>query len=365
MMRIALVDPFYDISHQLWSVGLQTHSSHDIDIYALKPVHWKWKMASGALTLAQQINDSAAEYDLFLVTDMLDLGLFKSSLSSIHRDKPIVLYFHENQITYPWSEDDPDMALDRDHHYGWLNFTSAILSDRVYFNSAYHKTSFLDALPGFLKRFPSTGLFNKIGQIAAKSKVISIGLDLPQIESKKTSEQLTIIWNHRWESDKNPELFYKALLYLQQNNVPFNLIVCGKEYEKRPKAFDKIQQSFSTELIHWGYAESRQEYLDLLSAADVSIVTSNQDFFGISVVESIYAGCTPLLPNRLSYPDHIPPEYHSQLLYNTEAHLYEHLDEIVARPIDTSALVAHIKKYDWSNLIADYDVEFQDMIGVR
>lgn len=362
-MRIALVDPFYDVSHRLWSIGLQRHSRHDIEIYALKPVHWKWKMASGALTLAQQINDSDSDYDLFLVTDMVDLGLFKSCLSPHYRDTPTALYFHENQITYPWSADDHDIALDRDHHYGWINFTSAILSDCVYFNSDYHKVSFITALPQFLKRFPTSGLSRHIDEINDKSKVLPIGLDFHQNAANKATDKLTILWNHRWESDKNPELFYKALMHLHDRNIAFDLIVCGKEYQQRPQAFDKIQQSFSSELIHWGYAESRQAYWDLLAIADLSIVTSNQDFFGISVVEAIYAGCIPLLPNRLTYPAHIPESFHGRLLYESEEHLYEQLDRIIAQPINTSALVAHVKKYDWSNLISQYDVEFQEMIG--
>lgn len=362
-MRIAIVDPFYDVSHELWSTGLQQHSSHDIDIYALNPIHWKWKMAAGALTLAQQVNDSNSVYDLFLVTDMVDLGLFKSSLIPHHRDKPIALYFHENQITYPWSVDDPDVKLDRDHHYGWLNFTSALLSDRVYFNSAYHRASFLNALPEFLKRFPSAGLFNRIDQIAAKSKVLSIGLDFQPVAPQKTSERLTILWNHRWESDKNPELFYKALLHLQKNSVPFNLIVCGKEYQRRPTAFDKIQQSFSSELIHWGYAETRAEYLSLLSRADLTIVTSNQDFFGISVVEAIHAGCIPVLPNRLAYPEHIPETYQDRLLYDSDENIYDTLLHVIDADIDVEPLRKYILKYNWTTLIHDYDHEFHQIIS--
>ena len=34
---------------------------------------------------------------------------------------PIVMYFHENQITYPWSPNDRDIIKERDHHYGFIN----------------------------------------------------------------------------------------------------------------------------------------------------------------------------------------------------------------------------------------------------
>ena len=73
---------------------------------------------------------------------------------------------------------------------------------------------------------------------------------------------------------------------------------------------------------HWGYVASRAEYLRLLAASDLVISTADHEFFGISVLEAIAAGAFPLLPNRLSYPELIPPELHSACLYNDEDDLF-------------------------------------------
>ena len=357
-MRIAIIDPFYDMSHRIWAEGLCKFCSHDIDIYALDSIYWKWKMTSGALTLVKKLNQSSKEYDIIIATDMLDLSLFKSALSDLNNHKPIILYFHENQITYPWSQTDPDIALKRDHHYGWINFTSAVLSDFICFNSTYHKNSFLAALPEFLNRFPDAGLQEHILDIKDKCSILPIGLDLSSKFEMVKGEKTTILWNHRWESDKNPELFYRALIHLKKHGFEFKLIICGKEYRSRPVAFDQIKEDFKDDIIHWGFVEDRSMYWTLLSQSDVALTTSNQDFFGISVVEAIHAGCIPLLPNRLAYPEHIPQSFHKDLLYNSEEDLFIKLEKLMNYQISMNSLQYYIKKYDWTHMMDQYELLF-------
>ena len=55
----------------------------------------------------------------------------------------------------------------------------------------------------------------------------------------------------------------------------------------------------SEEIIHFGFVESKSDYYHLLNQSDIVPVTSNQDFFGISAIEAIAAGCVPLLPKPI------------------------------------------------------------------
>ena len=66
-------------------------------------------------------------------------------------------------------------------------------------------------------------------------------------------------------------------------------------------------------LVHFGFAESEAAYARLLWDADVVLSTAVHEFFGVSVVEAVYCGAAPVLPNRLSYPELIPPEFHAAL----------------------------------------------------
>ena len=47
----------------------------------------------------------------------------------------------------------------------------------------------------------------------------------------------------------------------------------------------------------------------LLKQGDIVVSTADHEFFGIAVLEAVRAGCRPLLPGKLSYPELFPPEF--------------------------------------------------------
>ena len=65
---------------------------------------------------------------------------------------------------------------------------------------------------------------------------------------------------------------------------------------------------YAERVLHYGYAESFADYAALLWRSDLVVSTSVHEFFGISMLEAIYCGCHPLLPNRLTYPELIPEQ---------------------------------------------------------
>jgi glycosyltransferase involved in cell wall biosynthesis len=168
---------------------------------------------------------------------------------------------------------------------------------------------------------------------------------------KERVEQPILIWNHRWEYDKNPEAFFEALKQLKEEGISFQLIVCGEKTKKYPRVFDQLKEVFADELIHFGYAASRKEYLELLRRATVLPVTSNQDFFGGSVVEGIAAGCIPVLPQRLAYPEHLPDQLKDEYMANNDKEWYELLKDVVKNyeihAKNTAVLRQFVARYDW------------------
>ena len=50
------------------------------------------------------------------------------------------------------------------------------------------------------------------------------------------------------------------------------------------------------------------DYHAALNRADWVLSTARHEFFGMAVAEALLAGCLPWLPNRLSYPELVPPE---------------------------------------------------------
>jgi glycosyltransferase involved in cell wall biosynthesis len=87
------------------------------------------------------------------------------------------------------------------------------------------------------------------------------------------------------------------------------LIILGQSFQRRPDIFDEARERLSHKTLHFGYVESREEYIRLLCKADIVVSTARHEFYGISVIEAVKAGCVPVLPNRLSYPELFPAEY--------------------------------------------------------
>jgi glycosyltransferase involved in cell wall biosynthesis len=373
-VKIALLEPFMTGSHAAWAEGYAASSRHQVEIFSLEGKYWKWRMHGGALTLARQFLASGFRPDLILATDMLDLTTFLALTRQVTPRIPCAVYFHENQLSYPWSPDDADPVLQRDAHYCFINFTTALSADMVCFNSAYHQRDFLEQLPVFLGGFPDHSEVTQVKEVAHKSLILPLGLDLEQLDKYRAcnrgqgSDSLKpdvplILWNHRWEYDKNPEEFFRALFVLQDQGVEFKLAVLGESYQRQPPIFREARERLGTHIAHWGYVESYAEYAAWLWRADILPVTSVHDFFGISVVEALYCGCEPLLPRRLAYPEHVPAELHARCFYTD-------FDDLVRRLVRTCQsrsaesgvqIRTHVADYAWGHMAPRYDELFSGL----
>ena len=318
-------------------------------------------MHGGAVELAKQFNELKQKPDLVLATSMLDLTTFLALTREKSAGIPTAIYFHENQLTYPWSPQDRDVKKKRNNHYSFINYVSALAADKVFFNSEYHRDSFLEALPKFLKQFPDKRGHLNIDLIKEKSEVLHLGMDLTPFEAFRDSDKekesdAVILWNHRWEYDKRPKAFFKCLFRLKERGIKFKLVVLGEQNDVNPPIFEEAKEKLSNEILHWGYTEDQESYARWLWRADILPVTSNQDFFGGSVVEAMYCDCHPILPNRLAYPEHIPKKIHRDFLYE-EGELDIRLETAIQnvmsiRQVDYQSMV---KLYDWQELIGKYD----------
>lgn len=367
-MKILLVEPFLADSHAAWAEGFQQFSQHQVEILSLPGRYWKWRMYGGAVSLARKAIALNFLPDLILATDMLDLTTFLVLCGRKYHNIPVALYFHENQITYPWSPADHLHKSDRNNQYGFINYTSALAADHIFFNSSYHRQSFINALPDFLKQFPDHRELDLVDDIEKKSAVLPLGMDLKKFDDHKISsinKVPHILWNHRWEYDKNPDDFFAALFRLKEEEVAFKLIVLGKQYHRIPEIFKKAREKLADNILHFGYADDFSAYAKWLWKADILPVTSYQDFFGGSVVEAMYCQTFPILPNRLAYPDHLSAEQCEVHLYDGNSDgLYKRLSTVL-KDFQTQKIAFqqnnYVQRYDWRTLAAEYDLYFNEL----
>ena len=116
--------------------------------------------------------------------------------------------------------------------------------------------------------------------------------------------------------------------------------------------------------MQFGYATSFNEYANWLWKADILPVTSEQDFFGASIIEAVYCNNTPLLPNRLTYPELFNYKNNSNLFYENKNDLLEKLDHLINyfNNLKQKNSQINTKKFDWRNMIKYYDNTFEKFI---
>ncbi|UCE59020.1 MAG: glycosyltransferase, partial [Phycisphaerales bacterium] len=139
---------------------------------------------------------------------------------------------------------------------------------------------------------------------------------------KRPGKPLSILWCHRWEYDKNPEAFFDVLLKLDEAGCAFELVILGEQFRTAPPVFGESWDRLKPHIRHTGFIRDRAEYLATLAECELVVSTAIQENFGIAVVEAVLAGCEPLLPNRLAYPEVIPPEFHDKCLYAVDGDLF-------------------------------------------
>lgn len=362
--RVTLLSPYHGGSHRSWAEGLVRHCTAEISVVGLEDRHWRWRMQGAALTLARQLRGQPRP-DLVLATDMLDLAAFAGLAREYLGATPMVLYMHENQLTYPLREQGsaPERSRQRQDQarfFGLINARSMAAADRVVFNSAFHQKVFFEALAELLERLPAESERDALMGLADRCQVIPVGIEVGDLAlPDEQPRPPLVVWNQRWEYDKNPQGLFAALEAVAARGIDFQVALCGECHGQQPAEFQKGIAALGDRVVHQGFLP-RDDYVHLLGRSRVVVSTAHHEFFGVSVVEAVVAGALPLLPRRLSYPEIITPDHVDRCLYDTPADLVARLCVELADPDSTRdvalAVAADLRRrFAWSEVAPRYD----------
>ncbi len=362
--RILVLEPFGGGSHAALYRGWQEYSQHELTILELPATHWKWRTRHSSLTLAKQADELArlgAEFDLVFCSDMLNLPEWRGLADRTWSSTATIAYFHENQFTYPLSG-----GQQRDYHYAYNNVLTAVAAQQVWFNTAFHREQFASAARSWLRRMPDYAHIDQLDEAIASSTVCPPGINPPadfRHTTRAAARVPTIGWVARWEHDKRPDRFAEAVKRLIARGLSFNLVLLGQQFRSRPESLDRLLSLAGPRVVHCGYAESQEDYWRLLSQIDVVVSTADHEFFGIGIVEAVFAGAQPLLPNRLAYPEVFQLESRpdrSDLFYDGSVeHLCDRLTGLLHRIATGRRGGGHadlVSDFLWSQLASRYDI---------
>ncbi len=310
-LSVLALDPFHGGSHRQFTECLANTSQHHWHVITGKPIHWKWRMRSAPIDFVHRTRELVTKVgypDVLFGTDMLDLPVYLGLLGDSRiQQMPKVLYFHENQWTYPVS---PNKKLD--NHFGYTNLISAMTADEVWFNSQFHLDDFIKGSRNFLKQMPDTRDLHPLDVLESKARIIPPGFSpprevpavpatppaaatapddsLPKTEAyhaktvaketapTKIAPRITVGWVSRWEYDKCPETFVTFLHMLKEANLDFNLILLGGRPRHPVPQLKEINETYKAQILHDGYAKDLEDYWRLLGQMDVVVSTANSNF---------------------------------------------------------------------------------------
>ncbi|AZZ93818.1 DUF3524 domain-containing protein [Hahella sp. KA22] len=343
-MKILLLSAYDVDSHKRWRQGLlKAFPEHDWVSLSLPPRFFRWRIRGAPISWSLYEDEALrGAYDLIVATSMADVATLRGLYPNL-AVTPLLVYFHENQLAYPRSEEQHD-SIDP----AMVNIYAALAADRVVFNTTFNLESFLAGLESLITRLPDAVDAELCRRIRDKSQVIPVPLEdeLMRFPREKKGEQpLTIVWNHRVEYDKGVDDLLMILRRLRARTHDFQLVMLGRRFRQAPLAWSQLQEEFAAHLLFDDYAESREAYWRWLSRAHAALSTAQHEFQGLAMMEAAALGCAPVTPDRLSYPELFP---HSRRYQDAEEAVDLLLDAPSASPCD-------MREYAWSALRGVYE----------
>ena len=355
-MNILLLSAYDAPSHRYWREGLAAHLGEFRFTQVCLPArHFSWRIRGNPLSWINT-PELHGDYDALIATSMVDLACLRGLLPQLSKI-PSLYYFHENQFAYPITVNshksvEPQMVT----LYG------ALAADKLAFNSDYNRQTFLDGVRQLLNALPDCVPANVTEKLAAKSCVLPVPISdcaPPQTlvtRNVNTNNPFTIIWNHRWEYDKGPA----KLLAIIENlpaQLPLRWHIVGQQFRSIPPEFAAIQQVLTQRgwQGHWGFVAERASYNELLATSDCVLSTALHDFQGLAILEAVAAGCVPVVPNRLAYPEWFAADYCYASHADAETEARAAAQMIMQLCAGAQSLnVPNVQQFYWRNLRDDY-----------
>lgn len=226
-----------------------------------------------------------------------------------------------------------------DHLFGrlWRQMGGTLAADAVVYNSDHTYKMAEESFSGYLNS-------GQMAELKAKSRVLRFGLVTgtePQAPEATSDTKPVIVYNHRFESYKQPDVTAAVLKDLR-GTYDFQVWVT-QAAGQRTSDFPFDKQVF---------APSRNDYLRNIAVPAINTINSVHETFCIALLDSIMLGHLVVAPNAVTFPELVPKGY---------PYLFNSVDEqkamLAAILKDFKAIYNH-----WRPRLIDHA---REMFGIR
>ncbi|MAH65785.1 MAG: hypothetical protein CMJ27_05275 [Phycisphaerae bacterium] len=338
--RILAFQPWDGGSHRAVRRAIERHAGHEWTFRTMPGRGPRWRLRLAGLAFATEERrrsrvGESPEADAVFATGMLSLSDLRATLPPRLRDRPHVLYMHENQIAYPASPRTRTRDRERDTHLAFTNLASIEAADRIIWNSAWNRGSFIDGMEELLAHAPEPIDPGWRERLERRSVVIPPPIErlepspareparagIPGTDDSEHAvilhntrladypDAIRIVWPHRWEHDKGCDELLEIIGEARRRETAggprLHWLLLGQPVQRIPESMRTLLEAHADRIEHAGRLP-RAEYVRTLRRADWVLSTARHEFYGIAVAEALLAGCLPWLPDRLSYPELVP-----------------------------------------------------------
>jgi glycosyltransferase involved in cell wall biosynthesis len=207
-------------------------------------------------------------------------------------------------------------------------------------------------------------------------EICYLGIDTKAIDESRDRGRRdrpwrSVLWQHRWATDKNFQGALEILLELAPRHPNVTFYLGRKENWDEafwaPQWLKDLYAVRARELDHLPnvqyspYFETQQEYWNFLAWIDIAFSCSYHETFGIAMLEQAYAGAACVVPDRVAYP-----EVHAGALVVSPAEVERGIETLLREP-DRCAQVASSSKANAAQYSVERTVErllsFAEQVG--
>lgn len=344
--RILVYEPFYKGSHKQYIDGfLKTFSDVVVNISCPYTDNNKIRFLSSFFLMDKLKTMDLSNFHFLYTSNWVDI----TQIKVLHK---FVIITRMHETFFEFNDVKTNFATKIGHNVN--DVAAALYSDCLLFNSESHKNRFMILIEKLFKFIGLGNIDSLLKIVRYKSKVLYLGLDLPEVKNVVKKDR-SFIWNHNSKKYKNPRMAINFFQKLCEYDNKFSLTWLGGNVDEVTRSLNRL----TCELNILGYV-NKEKYLEELKKSKYVISTSDNDNFGISVIEAINCECIPLLKNLDVFNE----------LYPTVTK-FENIDELFTMVIgdfnNSKKLVFDPKlkelvlQFDWKNYRINYCSLFKEI----